>query len=851
MSVLPEISFAALLGRYVGQRGYSYGQLARLSGLPKRTIAHWLEGIVARPRDWRDLLRLAAALHLDEADTTRLLQAAGHAGLAHLLAQVEGEADGALLAPWAEGLRRQWEHSPFQAVADLPHFVGRQRQMEAIQQTLLGPQAIKICSLQGMAGAGKTALATRLAYRLRPFFPDGVLWARLDNTDSLSILNSFARAYGVEVGDYTDLESRSRAVRELLAHKRALLVLDNVESSDQVQPLLPPSGPCAVILTTRRHDLAVARGAQRFQLGPFEQRQDSLALFAKILGAEMAGRQQAALDEIATLLGDLPLALDLAASRLAHEPGWSAGEFLERLRGEGSRLGELVYENQSIRLSFGLSQRCLSPEQQRVFHCLGLFAGQDFGVDAAASVTGLAPAGMADHLRSFYALSLAQLGRPGRYRLHPLLRDLALEAPAAPQARRRLVDFFIAYAEAQRENPPALELESGNLFAALQAAFELSMDAELVRGVLALCHFLDVRGDYPAIELHGGRALQGAEALGDRAGLACLHYHLGLALIHAGRLPAAERHLRAGLEQARLAAGLDEVAALLLGHLALTAYLHNADREMELYLQEALALAGVAHQDGTLCRLLDGLNGIAQQRGDYATAETCCRQGLALARQTEDAELVSTLLKSLGSVLAERGGAYGEVCACLDEGLALARESGHRRLVCASLCAWGYAACGYGEYEQAQRCAREALTLAISAGLPVEQAYALCTLGLACLGRGEYARAGAHLSEGLAFVRQVGLQVLEAPVLNAWGWLHLKQQAAGPAERAFGEAQEIARRGDNRYERANALYGLANIAAAQGELETARRLAGESLATLEAIGHRTRLEVRAWLEQLR
>ncbi len=278
-----KASFAETLGAYVNQHGYSCSQLARLSGLPKRTIAHWLEGIVARPRDWRDLVKLAAALHLDESDTTQLLLSAQHVGVAQLLAQVDNEPDRRLLIPWAETVQRRLEGSPFQAVADLPHFVGRAREMDALKKFLLGAQPAKLCSLQGMAGAGKTALATHLAYQLRPYFPDGVLWARLDNTEPMSILSSFARAYGLDVGEYKDIESRSRIVRELLAHKRVLIILDNVETSDQVEPLLPPTGMCAVLLTSRRHDLAITRGAQRFQLGPFEGREDALLLFSILL----------------------------------------------------------------------------------------------------------------------------------------------------------------------------------------------------------------------------------------------------------------------------------------------------------------------------------------------------------------------------------------------------------------------------------------------------------------------------------------------------------------------------------------------------------------------------------------
>ena len=73
--------------------------------------------------------------------------------------------------------------------------------------------------------------------------------------------------------------------------KRALIVLDNVWGSAEVEPLVPPTGACAVIVTTRRHDLAVTRGARRFGLTPFDrERREALDLFGRMLGPERAQR---------------------------------------------------------------------------------------------------------------------------------------------------------------------------------------------------------------------------------------------------------------------------------------------------------------------------------------------------------------------------------------------------------------------------------------------------------------------------------------------------------------------------------------------------------------------------------
>lgn len=844
-----EESFAETLGRYVHQRGYTYGQLAHLSGLPKRTIAHWLEGIVRHPRDWRDLVKLAAVLHLSETEANKLLLSAQHPGLAQLLRQADNEQDHCLLAPWSDRLQQRQEHSPFQAVADLPYFVGREREVQALVQTLLGNQSVKLCSLHGMAGAGKTSLAIHLAYQLRSYFPDGVLWARLDRTDTMSVLSSFARAYGLDVHDYKDVESCSRAVRELLAYKRTLIVLDNAETSEQVQPLLPPSGTCAVIITTRRHDLAVTRGAHRLEVGPFEQREDSFNLFTEVMGSERSQQERGLLLNIADLLGHLPLALDIAASRMAHEPGWSANDFLGRLRDENSRLRQLVYENQSVRLSFNLSYEMLSAEQRGIFHALGLFGGEDFSLEAVAHVMALGKEAAADRLRSLYALSLVQLGRPRRYRLHPLLRDMALEK-TPDDTFQRMVSFFVEYAESHQGDHALLDLEITNILAALEAAFQKGMDSFLLRGANALIDYLEARGLYDQIERHLDRAICSAEILKDKRAQAFLRCKQGEALIRQGKPAAAGQCLQEGLNLAHQLEASDGVAALILGHLGFIAYIRNDYNQMEQYFLQALPLARLSNEVETVCRLLEGLSETAQRRGDYAAAESYCREGVALARQLENSELISVLLKGLANIIFERGGDYAEVSACLQESLAAARESGHRRSICLSLLSLGYITCEHGNYEQAEGYLHDALAAMREDDFPVERTFVLCTLGLVMHGHRLYTRSAAYLREALALARQVGIDVLIASIQNAWGRLYIEQGKWDAAAEAFSDALSIARQAGDRVQVAGALHGLARVAAAQGDIESASKNGKEALGILDAIGHRKRADVQAWLTTL-
>lgn len=428
------MQFAETLRRYVAHTNYTPGQLARLSDVPKMTLVHWLNGDVKKPRLALEVVRLARALRLSQAEADDLLQAAGFGPVDRIYTTCTDDGERALFAAWLSHERQVHTAAPFQAVPRPGVFVGREALLQQLAQQLAAPVHERLYVLIGMAGVGKTALAAELAYRLRPQFPDGVLWMRLDGSDPLSVLQLFAAAYGQDVSAFGDVQSRSQAVRALLGGKRALLVLDNAQFSDQIRPLLPPTGACAVLVTTRRHDMAVTRGAQRMLVEPFAaEGEETAALFARILGDERVQAERDTLLQMARLLGHLPLALEIAAYRLADEPGLKTTRFLTMLKREKKRLAELAYGQESVRAAFESSYALLTPAQQAFFAALGRLPERAFTVRAAAAVAGMTVQEAEQLLRQLYALSLVDQGRNGRYRLLPLLHEFAQEKSDSSQ----------------------------------------------------------------------------------------------------------------------------------------------------------------------------------------------------------------------------------------------------------------------------------------------------------------------------------------------------------------------------------------------------------------------------------
>lgn len=222
--------FDELLTEFIDRDGRTPGQLSRKSAelwgelhqVPKATIVRWLNGEVKKPREWQDLLKLAIVLRLTRAEVDELLNVGRHYSFAQLKATASEE-ENFLFAHWDKipGFILASE-VPFQVPRDVTDFVGRGVEIHTIRTALQSKQANHYFCFIGMAGVGKTSLAIHLANQLQAQFPDGVLWAQLDQSNPMTILQVFAEAYGYDVTAYTDLSSRGSRIRDLLSNKRAL-----------------------------------------------------------------------------------------------------------------------------------------------------------------------------------------------------------------------------------------------------------------------------------------------------------------------------------------------------------------------------------------------------------------------------------------------------------------------------------------------------------------------------------------------------------------------------------------------------------------------------------------------------
>ncbi len=327
------------------------------------------------------------------------------------------------------------------------------------------PSAVVVSAVSGTAGVGKTALAVHWAHRARNRFPDGQLYVNLRGYDpdrpmtAPDALVRFLTALGVS-GQDIPLEPDDRAARYRteVAGRRMLIVLDNAATVEQVRPLLPGTGSCAVLVTSRDSlaGLVVREGAQRLDLDLLPA-DAARTLLRRLIGP----RAEAEPDAVGTLAAQcarLPLALRVAAELAAARPTTPLADLVAELADQQRRLFLLNADGDpraAVVTVFSWSLRYLPADAARTFRLLGLQPGPDLDAYATAALTGTTPA---DAQRSLDVLARAHLVQrvdAARYGMHDLLRAYAAGLASAqdtPEAREAaldgLFDHYLATAAA-------------------------------------------------------------------------------------------------------------------------------------------------------------------------------------------------------------------------------------------------------------------------------------------------------------------------------------------------------------------------------------------------------------------
>ncbi|MFE5945082.1 BTAD domain-containing putative transcriptional regulator [Streptomyces sp. NPDC056480] len=390
----------------------------------------------------------------------------------------------------ADGPRPRALLVPSELPLDVPGFAGRGDELDGLDGLVEAardgsPNTPTVGLITGVGGVGKTGLAVRWAHRVAEHFPDGRLFADLRGYDEQhaptaagDVLSRFLRALGVASDDVPNgLEERIALYRSVLAERRVLLVLDNARTYAQIEPLLPGSGGSTVLVTSREQleRLVTWPPAARIHLGLLPEER-SVELLARIAGEAriLAAPEDSA--RLVELCDRLPLAVRIAAARLASKPHWSVRHMVTRLSDERRRLDELSQGDSQVRAGFALSYRHLERDAARLFRRLGLLGVPDYTVWVGAALLDVDTAEaerLMEHLVDAQFLQVAGTDSTGRlrYRLHDLMRLYAAERARAEEpdedrmeASHRVSRAFLTIAEAasRREYGSARNIVGGD-----------------------------------------------------------------------------------------------------------------------------------------------------------------------------------------------------------------------------------------------------------------------------------------------------------------------------------------------------------------------------------------------------
>ena len=327
---------AAVVRRLRLRAGLTQEELAERAGISVRTIRRLETGQRRNPR-LSSVLQLAAALGLQPTEHDDLMSAALES---MSLPSSRPKAGSSVV--------------PRQLPAVHGRFVGRAAELADLTESLAASTGdnttVVINAIGGAGGIGKTALALHWAHHNADQFPDGQLYVNLRGFDPTGspvapadAIHGFLDAFGITPDRIPpSLNAQASLYRSLLANRRMLVVLDNARDAEQVRPLLPGSGHCLVLVTSRHQltSLVTTEGAHLIAVDLLTVG-ESRELLALRLGPDRVAAEPDATDDLLAQCAGLPLALAITAARAAANPHFPLAALANELQNSGARLNAL------------------------------------------------------------------------------------------------------------------------------------------------------------------------------------------------------------------------------------------------------------------------------------------------------------------------------------------------------------------------------------------------------------------------------------------------------------------------------------------------------------------------------
>lgn len=689
---------------------------------------------------------------------------------------------------------KQVETRPTNLPVQRTGFVGREKEVAAAKELLLR-QDVRLVTVTGPGGIGKTRLAVQVASGLVEYFPGGIHFVPLSPLSDPGLIASLiVQTLGLrEAGGQSPLEILKRNLQDSL-RAPMLLLLDNFEHLVQAAPTVAEllvMGPHLKILVTSRAALHVY-GEHEFPVPPLAlpdlrsvppvevlSQYPAVALFVQRAVAakpdfELNRENAPAVTEICARLDGLPLAIELAAARVkVLSPSSMLTRLASRLQLLTGGARDLPQRQQTLRAAMDWSYDLLNAAEQKLFRRLSVFVGgcNLEGVEAVCHTKGDLDLDLLDGMASMVDKSLAQQVEQAkgesRFVMLETIREYALEKLKASGEEALTKRAHAAYC--------------------LVLAEEEAAERSGAEGAEWLERF--------AIEHDNFRA--GLEWLTE-TGDADWGLRLGTALFRFWEM------------REYLAEGRDRLGKL-------------------------LKLAGAAAPTKARARALFAAGVLASEQGDYASADALVRESQDIARQLGDKTGVAVSLNAL-AVLARDRGDVAIAHSLFEESLVLWRELGDQRAVARSLSNLANVVKLQGDYDRARSLYAECLSIFRGLGDRTGVAWSLNYQGDVARDQGDSAAARTLYEQGLAIFRELGDRWGIAGTLADLGSLAREQRNYPTAHSLYRESIKIFQELEHKRGIARLLECFACSAAAQSHAERSLRLAGAAAALRQNIG---------------
>ncbi len=665
---------------------------------------------------------------------------------------------------------RTLDARPNNLPAQTTPFIGREQDIQAVKK-LLSSAKVRLLTLSGVGGTGKTRLALQVAADMVDDFEHGVFFVPLAAiNDSALVAQAIARAFDVREAAGRPLQDQ---LRDHLRDMQVLLVLDNFEQVIDAAPVISDllaAAPRLKVLVTSREVLRVS-GESEFPVSPLSlpdpkrlpplarlTQYEAVALFIdRALAVKPAfavtNENAAAVAEICWQLDGLPLAIELAAARVrVLPPQKMLPELSHRLtfvRGGGR---DLPARQKTLRGAIDWSHELLTGDEQKLFRRLAVFVGGGTleAIEAICIVEADLP--ILETVESLVGKSLLrQTGADDepRFAMLETIREFAGEklnaAGDAETLRDRHRDYFLAFAETAEPN----------LTGADQAQWLRRLEADHDNFRAGLNHSL--------VDVGSGTALRLCASL--------------------QRLWWTRGHFSEGRDWSR----------------------------------RVLAKAGGDDRTAQRAKVLNGAGILAHLQGDYPAARAHHEESLAIRRQLGDRKDIATSLAGVGMVACDQGD-FDAARSLGEESLALSREIGDRRGIARSLNNLGNVANDQIDYPAAQRFYQECLEILRELEDRNGIAILLGNLGMLASDQRDFAKARTLHEESLAIMRELGDKWGTANALGNLGGVAFDQLDFPKARKLHAESLAIDRDLGDQNGIAISLEGLATVDVATGDV---------------------------------